>query len=168
MNVALYARVSSVAQDVDLSITAQLKALTLHALSNGHIVVGEFVDEARSGRTTDRPEFNRMVAVAKNLPKPFDTVLVWKMSRFARNREDSVVFKSFLRKHGIQVISINESFDDGPAGRLAEGIIESIDEFYSDNLAQDMVRGMREAASRGFWIPQDKGSGWWARQGSNL
>ena len=152
MNVAIYARVSSVAQDVDLSITAQLKALSQYALTNGQTVTGEFVDEARSGRTANRPEFNRMVAQAKSSPPPFEAILVWKMSRFARNREDSVVFKSFLRKRGIQVISINESFDDGPSGRLVEGIIESIDEFYSDNLAQDVVRGMREAASRGFWV----------------
>ena len=152
MNVALYARVSSVAQDVDLSISAQLKALHQHALSNGQMVVGEYVDEARSGRTADRPEFNRMVAAARSSTRPFDAVLVWKLSRFSRSREDSVVFKSFLRKRGIQVISINESFDDGPSGRLVEGIIESIDEFYSASLAQDVVRGMREAASRGFWV----------------
>ena len=152
MNVALYARVSSVAQDVELSVASQLRALGDYALSNGHTVVREFVDEAESGRTANRPNFNRMIGEARNTPSPFDAILVWKMSRFARNREDSVLFKSFLRRRGVRVISINEPIEEGPTGRLVEGIIESIDEFYSASLAQDVTRGMREAASRGFWV----------------
>lgn len=76
---------------------------------------------------------------------------MWKLSRFARNREDSIIYKSLLRKQGIQVISINEPVEDTPSGRLLEGIIEVIDEFYSANLSQDVVRGMRESASRGFY-----------------
>ncbi|HVP57013.1 MAG TPA: recombinase family protein, partial [bacterium] len=80
-----------------------------------------------------------------------EAILVWKLSRFARNREDSIIYKSLLRKHGVQVVSINEQFEDTPSGRLLEGIIEVIDEFYSANLSQDVVRGMRESASRGFY-----------------
>ncbi len=57
MNVALYARVSSEKQDVDLSISAQLKALREYATRNGHEAVREFVDEAESGKTTARPAF---------------------------------------------------------------------------------------------------------------
>ena len=50
------------------------------------------------------------------------------------------------------MVSITEQADDTPTGKLLEGIIESVDEFYSENLAQEVTRGMREAASRGFWI----------------
>ena len=69
----------------------------------------------------------------------------------ARSREDSIIYKSLLRKQGIQVISINEPVEDTPAGRLFEGIIEVIDEFYSSNLVQDVTRGMRNNATRGYF-----------------
>ena len=57
-----------------------------------------------------------------------------------------------LRRKGIRVVSITEHADDSPTGKLMEAIIESVDEFYSENLAQDVVRSMREAASRGFFL----------------
>ncbi len=151
MKVAIYARVSSERQDIDLSISAQLKALREYALRNGHIAVKEYIDEAESGRSIDRPGFKQMIAAARQKTPPFEAILVWKLSRFARNREDSIIYKSLLRKQGIQVISINEPVEDTPSGRLLEGIIEVIDEFYSANLSQDVVRGMRESASRGFY-----------------
>jgi site-specific DNA recombinase len=149
--VAIYARVSSDRQDVDLSISAQLRALRDYAIKNGYTAVKEYVDEAESGRTTARPAFREMIATSKLKHPPFDMILVWKLSRFARNREDSIIYKSLLRKQGIQVVSINEPIEDTPTGRLMEGMIEVIDEFYSSNLAQDVIRGMRENAARGFF-----------------
>jgi DNA invertase Pin-like site-specific DNA recombinase len=148
--VAIYARVSSERQDTDLSISAQLKALREYALRNGYTVVKEYVDEAESGRSIDRPGFRQMIAAARQKNPPFQAILVWKLSRFARNREDSIIYKSLLRKQGIQVVSINEPVDDTPSGKLLEGIIEVIDEFYSANLSQDVLRGMKENAGRGF------------------
>lgn len=68
MNLALYARVSSDRQDVDLSIGAQLRALREFAERNGHQVVREFVDEAESGRTARRPVFQQMISEAKQKP----------------------------------------------------------------------------------------------------
>lgn len=89
-----------------------------------------------------------MIAHAKK--KTFDAILIWKHSRFARNREDAIIYKSLLRRCGVSVISMNEQVDDTPAGKLLEGIIEVIDEFYSLNLAEDTIRGLRENATRGF------------------
>ena len=77
---------------------------------------------------------------------------MWKFSRFTRKREHAVAFKSMLRRRGIRGTSITEHADDSPTGKLMEAIIESVDEFYSENLAQDVVRSMREAASRGFFL----------------
>lgn len=136
MNVVLYARVSSDKQDVDLSISAQLKVLREYAAKNSYDVVREFVDEAESGRTAARPAFREMISMAKRPQKPFNTVLVWKYSRFARSREDSIVYKTMLRKNGVKVISITEPFEDTPMGRLLEAMIESLDEFYSANLGK--------------------------------
>ena len=149
---ALYARVSSDRQDVDLSVAAQLRALRDYAEKNGYVVAREYIDEAESGRIADRPQFRRMLDEASRADSPFQEILVWKFSRFTRKREHAVAFKSMLRKRGIRVTSITEHADDSPTGKLMEAIIESVDEFYSENLAQEVLRGMREAASRGFWI----------------
>ena len=149
---AVYARVSSDRQDVDLSVAAQLRALRDYAQKNNYAIVRQYVDEAESGRVADRPQFRRMIDEGGKASAPFQVILVWKFSRFTRKREHAVAFKSMLRKKGIRVVSITEHADDTPTGKLMEAIIESVDEFYSENLAQEVVRGMREAASRGFWV----------------
>jgi site-specific DNA recombinase len=151
MDAAIYARVSSDSQDVDLSISAQLRALRDYAAKHGHQIVKEYVDEAESGRTADRPAFREMISIAKTKHPPFESILVWKLNRFARSRVDSITYKKLLRDRGIKVISINEPLDDTPSGHLLEGVIETIDEFYSENLGQDIRRGIRETAERGFY-----------------
>jgi site-specific DNA recombinase len=151
MKAVAYARVSSDSQDTDLSISAQLRALRDYAQKHNYQVVREFVDEAESGRTADRPAFKEMLSLARAKHPPFEAVLVWKLNRFARNRVDSITYKALLRNKSIKVISINEPLDDTPSGRLLEGVIESIDEFYSASLGQDIKRGMRENAQRGFF-----------------
>ena len=149
---ALYARVSSDRQDVDLSVAGQLRALRDYAEKNSYVVVREYVDQAQSGRDSDRPEFNKMIDEAKSPKSAFQEILVWKFSRFSRKREHAVAYKAMLRRRGVRVVSITERADDSPSGKLLEGIIESLDEFYSENLATEVRRGMREAASRGFWV----------------
>ena len=107
MNVVCYARCSSERQaEKELSIPGQLTALRKYAIDKVWVIVAEYVDEAESARTTDRPKFKEMLSVARAKNKPFEAVLVWKLSRFARNREDSIIYKSLLRKKGIQIISI--------------------------------------------------------------
>ena len=149
---ALYARVSSDRQDVDLPVSAQLRALKDYARANGYSVAREYVDAAESGRVADRPQFREMIEEGSKPNAPFEIILVWKFSRFTRKREHAVAFKSMLRRKGIRVVSITEHADDSPTGKLMEAIIESVDEFYSENLAEDVTRGMREAASRGFFL----------------
>ena len=149
---ALYARVSSDRQDVDLSVAAQLRALRDYARNNGYSVAREYVDEAESGRIADRPQFRRMIDEGSRPKAPFQVILVWKFSRFTRKREHAVAFKAQLRRKGIRVVSITEQAEDNATGRLLEGIIESVDEYYSENLGQEVTRGMREAASRGFFL----------------
>ena len=95
---ALYARVSSERQDVDLSVAAQLRALRGYAETNGYVVAREYVDEAESGRIADRPQFRKMLDEASKPTAPFHEILVWKFSRFTRKREHAVAFKSMLMK----------------------------------------------------------------------
>ncbi len=110
------------------------------------------MDEAESGRVADRPQSREMIGQGSQPIAPFEVIFVWKFSRFTRKRERAVAFKSMLRRKGVRVVSITEHADDSPTGRLMEAIIESVDEFNSENLAQDVLRGMREAASRGFFL----------------
>ena len=110
------------------------------------------MDEAESGRIAARPQFRAMLNETSRSQAPFQVILVWKFSRFTRKREHAVAFKALLRRRGVKVVSITEHADDSPTGKLMEAIIESVDEFYSENLAQEVTRGMREAAARGFWM----------------
>lgn len=150
--VAAYIRVSTEDQ-IEFSPDSQMKALKNYASKNDMILPNDyiFVDEGISGKTTiKRPSFNKMIATAKMKPKPFDAILVWKYSRFARNREDSVVYKSMLRKElGIDVISISEDVGDDKMSVIFEAMIEAMDEYYSINLAEEVKRGMTEKAKRG-------------------
>ena len=82
---ALYARVSSDRQDVDLSVSAQLRALKDCARANGYSVAREYVDEAESGRVADRPQFREMIEEGSQPKAPFEVILVWKFSRFTRS-----------------------------------------------------------------------------------
>ncbi len=149
---AAYIRVSTEDQ-VEYSPASQLEKIRDYAKRNGYILPDRFIfaDEGISGRNTaKRPEFNRMIGVAKQKPKPFDAILLWKFSRFARNREDSIVYKSMLRKQcGIDVISISENVGDDKMSVLIEAMIEAMDEYYSINLGEEVKRGMNEKVSRG-------------------
>lgn len=149
---AAYIRVSTDDQ-IELSPNSQLKQIRDYADRNGFIVPENYVfkDEGISGRSTSkRTEFNKMIGIAKTIPKPFDAILLWKFSRFARNREDSIVYKSMLRKQcGIDVISISESLGDDKMSVLIEALIEAMDEYYSINLAEEVKRGMMEKISLG-------------------
>jgi len=150
--VALYCRVSDAKQaEKELSIPSQIKALEKYAHDHGWEVVKIYVDEAQSGRTANRPVFQEMMAEARQPEPLFDAVLVWKLDRFARNREDSVLYKSFLRRKGIQIISLNEHIEDSAQGRFIEAVFEANAQLFSENLAQDVKRGMRQAASRGYF-----------------
>ena len=150
---AAYIRVSTDDQ-IEFSPDSQRKNLLQYAKTHDMILPEEyiFVDEGISGRGADkRPAFQQMIGVAKTKPKPFDVILLWKFSRFARNREDSIVYKSMLRKQlGIDVISISESIGDDKMSVLIEAMIEAMDEYYSINLAEEVRRGMLERASRGL------------------
>ena len=149
---AAYIRVSTEDQ-TEYSPASQLEKIREYAKRNGYILPDEYVfmDEGISGRHTEkRASFNRMIGLAKQKPKPFDAILLWKFSRFARNREDSIVYKSMLRKQcGIDVISISENVGDDKMSVIIEAMIEAMDEYYSINLAEEVKRGMTEKASRG-------------------
>jgi DNA invertase Pin-like site-specific DNA recombinase len=146
-----YIRVSDERQD-EYSPDSQLKKIREYAAKEGYIIPDEFVfyDDGISGRSTKkRDDFNRMISLAKEKTHPFDVIYVWKFSRFARNQEESLVYKNLLRTKGVSVVSVSEPIPEGHFGSLIERIIEWMDEFYSVNLGVEVMRGMTEKASRG-------------------
>ena len=154
---AAYIRVSTEDQ-TEFSPASQLGAIRKYAKEHELLLPEEFIfaDEGISGRKTDkRVQFQRMIGTAKLKPKPFDVILLWKFSRFARNREDSIVYKSMLRKQcGIEVVSISEQLTEDKTSILIEALIEAMDEYYSLNLAEEVKRGMAEKFSRGGVVSQ--------------
>lgn len=149
---ALYIRVSTNMQE-ELSPDAQKRLLMDYAQKTNMIVSEKyiFIENGISGKkATKRPEFMQMISMAKQKPAPFDVILVWKYSRFARNQEESIVYKSLLRKQcNIEVVSVSEPVLEGPFGSLIERIIEWMDEYYSIRLSGEVTRGMTEKALRG-------------------
>lgn len=148
---AAYIRVSTEDQ-IEFSPDSQLKRILEYAQHNNIQIPREyvFIDEGISGRTASkRPAFLRMIQLART-EHPFQQILVWKFSRFARNRQDSIFYKSMLRKDcGIDVISITEPLNQDPTSILIEALLEAMDEYYSVNLAEEVRRGMQERFSRG-------------------
>lgn len=154
---AAYIRVSTDDQ-LDLSPDSQLDEIKKYAAANDIVLSPDYIfmeQEGRSGKKAEnRPEFQRMISTAKVKPKPFDCILVWKFSRFARNQDESTFYKGMLRKKlGIDVVSVSEPIMEGMYGRLIEMIIEWQDEFYSYNLGVEVKRGMtKKAELKGYQI----------------
>lgn len=150
MNAALYIRVSTEDQ-TEYSPDAQKRLLYDYAKKHDLFINEEHIFmESISGRKAEkRPEFQNMIALARSKHKPFQKILVWKFSRFARNQEESIVYKNMLKRDGVEVISVSEPIIDGPFGSLIERIIEWMDEYYSVRLSGEVTRGMTEKALRG-------------------
>ena len=149
MNAVIYARFSSHAQN-EQSIEGQKRICYEYAEREGYTVVGEYIDRALTGRSDDRPDFQRMIADAKK--KAFDFVIVYKLDRFARNRYDSAVYKHKLKQCGVKVLSAMENIGDNPESIILEAVLEASAEYYSVDLSQKIKRGRRESASKGKFI----------------
>ena len=148
MNAVIYARYSSHSQN-EQSIEGQLHDNYAWAEQQGINVIAEYIDRALSGTKDTRPDFQRMIADAAK--RQFDMVIVWKLDRFARNRYDSAIYKAKLKKYNVRVVSVKENITDSPEGIILEGLLESMAEYYSANLSQNVKRGKRETAAKGIW-----------------
>ena len=150
MRYAAYVRISSEEQIGNYSIDAQKRAIEAWVIANGGILVKVYTDEGKSGRTADRPAFKEMRKDARH--KKFDAIIVHKFDRFARNRTDALAVKSLLRHdYGIKVFSVSEPSEDsdGPMGALIEGIMESVADWYSQNLGAETAKGKKERVHQG-------------------
>lgn len=149
---AIYIRVSTDSQ-TEYSPDSQIKLCYKYAKEHNIDILEEHIyqEDGISGRKAEkRPEFQRMIYNAKQKPKPFNNILIYDFSRFARNKEEAVMYKSLLRKKlGINVISITQPLSSGKESIILESMYEAMDEYYSLNLSENVRRGKLEKASRG-------------------
>lgn len=151
MNVLLYARVSTESQaQLGHSLEAQINIMREYASQMGWLVAGEYIDRGLSGRSNERAAFLTMINFATSPRANIGAILVHKLDRFSRSREDAIFYKALLKKKGVSVISITEPIEDSPAGLLVEGILETIAEFYSQNLAEEVKKGQLQVAKKGL------------------
>lgn len=144
MKAVIYARYSSSGQREE-SIEGQIRECTEYISKCGYDLVNTYTDKALTGRTDKRPGFQRMISDAeKHL---FDIVVCWKIDRFARNRYDSAIYKTRLRKCGVSVQYARETISDGAEGIILESVLEGFAEYYSANLAENVKRGNYESVS---------------------
>lgn len=129
------------------SIPAQREALNRKAQSLDAVIVAEFIDAGESARSADRPELQRMLDYLGE--SQVEYVLVHKVDRLARNRADDVAITMAIRANGAQLVSATENIDETPSGALTHGIMSSIAEFYSRNLAAEVHKGMSQKAKTG-------------------
>lgn len=143
MNGVIYARYSSHNQREE-SIEGQIRKCRAFAEENGITIIGEYVDRAMSGKTDKRDDFQRLI---KDSSKGhFQAVIMYTLDRFARNRYDSAHYKALLRKNGVRLYYTEQSITDEPEGIILESVLEGMAEYYSENLARGIRRGMRENA----------------------
>ena len=143
LNVAIYGRYSSNNQR-DESIEGQTRAILEYCKRKNYNVVSEYYDRAKSATTDKRPEFQKMIKDSEN--GYFDIVLVHKLDRFARNKYDSALYKKKLKNNGVKVVSVTENLDDSPESIILESVIEGMAEYYSKNLAREVMKGLKENA----------------------
>ena len=144
-NAIIYARYSSHNQR-DVSIEQQIEACRKHAAELGLTITDTYEDRAISGRTDNRPAFQRMMRDAED--GKFQYVLAWKSNRMGRNMMQAMVNESRLMDCGVKVFYAEEDFDDSAAGRFALRSMMNVNQFYSDNLAEDVRRGLMNNASK--------------------
>ncbi len=147
MDVVAYCRYSSEAQRDGYSIEAQVRAIKEWAAREGHTVRHFYIDEAKSGTSDNREEFQKMIADAATCT--FQAVVVHKLDRFARDRYDSAVYRHKLKEHGVRVVSVLEPLDDSPESVMMEAVLEGMAEYYSRNLSREVRKGQKEAALKG-------------------
>ena len=129
------------------SIPAQREACKRKAASLQAALIEQFVERGESAKTADRPELQRMLQFIAEHPVRY--VIVHKVDRLARNRADDVAINLAIRQAGAELVSVSENIDQTPSGLLLHGIMASISEFYSRNLATEVIKGSVQKAKNG-------------------
>lgn len=141
----VYARFSSHRQG-EQSIEGQLAEAYKYAAEHNLKIIHEYVDRAVSGRSDNREQFQEMLK--DTAKKQFDTIILWKIDRFGRNREEIAFNKYRCKKNGVKVVRVAESIPDSPEGVILDSVLEGMAEYYSLQLSQNVQRGQRASAQK--------------------
>lgn len=141
----VYARYSSHRQG-EQSIEGQLNEAYKYAAAHGLNIIHEYIDRAMTGRNDNREQFQEMLK--DTAKKQFDTIILWKIDRFGRNREEIAFNKYRCKKNGVKVVYVAESIPDSPEGVILESVLEGMAEYYSLQLSQNILRGQRASAEK--------------------
>ena len=151
MNGVIYARYSPGPRQTDQSIEGQVRDCMVYAKENGITVLDVYADRHISGSDFEnRGAFNRMLRDAEK--KQFECIIVWKIDRFGRDREEIALNKIRLKRHGIRLLYAKEVIPDGPEGIILESLMEELAEYYVADLRQKVKRGQRESAMKGLAV----------------
>ena len=153
MRGVIYARYSPGPRQTDQSIEGQVADCKYYAAENGIDILEVYADRHISGKSlVGRDEFQRMLRDAER--GLFDCVIVWKIDRFGRDRQDIAMSKLQLKRAGVKLLYAKESVPEGPEGIILESVLEGLAEYYSADLRQKVIRGMRETAKKGQYCGQ--------------
>ena len=142
----IYARYSSDTQ-TEQSIEGQLRVCRQYAKANNILIVGTYIDRAMTGTNDLRPDFQRMIKDSSK--HQWDMVLVYKLDRFSRDKYESTIHKHTLKENGVKLVSAMENIPDSPEGIILESLLEGMNQYYSAELSQKVLRGMRESYLKG-------------------
>lgn len=148
----IYTRVSTEMQVDGFSLAAQKEDICRYAKLRGIQIVGEFCDEGKSGKSDKRPEFMKMIETIKANKDNVRYVLVFKLSRFARNAADTLKNLQLMQDNGVDLICIKEGLDSSTAtGKLMVTVMSAVAEMELDNIHTQTMAGRRQKAKEGKW-----------------
>ena len=142
----IYARYSSDSQ-TEQSIEGQLRVCQQFAKNNDILIVDTYIDRAMTGTNDLRPDFQKMIKDSNK--KQWDYVIVYKLDRFSRNKYETTIHKHTLSNNGVKVLSAMENIPDTPEGIILESLLEGMNQYYSAELSQKVLRGLKESYLKG-------------------
>jgi site-specific DNA recombinase len=139
----IYARYSSHNQREE-SIEAQIRACEDYAKRKNLRIIGQYTDSAKSGTTANRESFLQMID--DSAKGEFNFLIIHKLDRFSRDKFDAVTYKRKLKMNGVTILSVMENLDSSPESVMLESCLEGMAQYYSLNLAREVMKGMKESA----------------------
>ena len=147
MDAIFYARYSSDKQ-TDESIEAQTRACREYAEAKGYVIAGEYIDEAISGKTANRAQYQRMLR--DSTKGTFKAVLIHKYDRISRSLIEHVNLEKRLNDRGISLIAVAQDFGTTNEAKIMRALMWTLSEYYNDNLADETRKGLKETALKGL------------------
>ena len=147
----IYVRVSTKEQTENLSLPTQLRACEEYCRRHGYEILERFHEEGESAKTTDRTKLQALPKYCRTHKGRVHFVIVYNLTRFAREKYDHFALRAHLNSLGISLRSATEPIDDTSTGKLMEGVLAAFAQFDNDVRSDRTRAGMRAALELGRW-----------------